>query len=195
MDSNENLTLDLVAGRIDGGLADFFVWKTFLESKDGGVAAFYGQMLYGGTWGPGAGIGIRQSDTDLIEAFDKAIESARKDGTLKRLTERWFGMDMSPPSPNGAASRLLTCSRWWTSPVGQRAGHANGRPTFLRLKMVQSMISPITVVVTGQSLINHDIRHANDPGFHEVVRALEAGRRRLHELREQHLWAPRRVAS
>jgi octopine/nopaline transport system substrate-binding protein len=99
-DSNENLTLDLVAGRIDGGLADYFVWKTFLESKDGAVAAFYGPMLNGGTWGPGVGVGIRKSDTDLVEAFNKAIESARQDGTLKKLTEQWFGMDMSPPPSN-----------------------------------------------------------------------------------------------
>lgn len=99
-DSNENLTLDLVAGRIDGGLADYFVWKTFLESKDGGVAAFYGPMLNGGTWGPGVGVGIRKSDTDLVAAFDKAIASARQDGTLKALTQKWFGMDMSPPPAN-----------------------------------------------------------------------------------------------
>ena len=34
------------------------------------------------------------------------------------------------------------------------------------------MPSPITVVVTGQSLIHHDIRHAFDPGFDDVVQAL-----------------------
>ncbi len=35
------------------------------------------------------------------------------------------------------------------------------------------MPSPITVVVTGQSLIHHDIRHAFDPGFDDVVQALK----------------------
>ncbi len=64
------------------------------------MAAFYGPMLSGGTWGPGVGVGIRQSDTDLVAAFNKAIESARQDGTLKKLTEQWFGMDMSPPASN-----------------------------------------------------------------------------------------------
>jgi poly-gamma-glutamate synthesis protein (capsule biosynthesis protein) len=35
------------------------------------------------------------------------------------------------------------------------------------------MPSPITVVVTGQSLIHHDIRYACDPGFDHVVQALK----------------------
>lgn len=97
-DSNENMAIDLAAGRIDGTLADYFVLKTFLESNDGGGADFYGPMLNGGTWGPGAGIGIRKIDTRLKAALDKAIESANKDGTIKALTEKWFGMDMSPPN-------------------------------------------------------------------------------------------------
>jgi octopine/nopaline transport system substrate-binding protein len=96
-DSNENMALDLAAGRIDGTLADYFVLKTFLESKDGGGADFYGPMLNGGTWGPGAGIGIRKTDPQLKAALDEAIDSANKDGTLRALTEKWFGMDMSPP--------------------------------------------------------------------------------------------------
>ncbi len=96
-DTNENMIMDLAAGRVDGTLADYFVLQTFLESKDGGVAEFYGPMLNGGTWGPGAGIGIRKSDQALKVAFDKAIESANRDGTIKALTEKWFGMDMSPP--------------------------------------------------------------------------------------------------
>ncbi|WP_414592183.1 transporter substrate-binding domain-containing protein [Ancylobacter sp. G4_0304] len=96
-DTNENMTMDVAAGRVDGTLADFFVLKTFLESKDGDVAEFYGPMLNGGPWGPGAGIGIRKTDPQLKAAFDKAIASANEDGAIKALTEKWFGMDMSPP--------------------------------------------------------------------------------------------------
>jgi octopine/nopaline transport system substrate-binding protein len=96
-DTNENMTMDLAAGRIDGTLADYFVLKTFLEGKDGGVAEFYGPMLNGGPWGPGAGIGLRKTDPQLKVAFDKALASANEDGTIKALTEKWFGMDMSPP--------------------------------------------------------------------------------------------------
>lgn len=95
-DSQDNMHLDLVAGRIDGGLADYFTWKSFLDSKDGDIATFYGPELSGGLWGPGVGIGMRKSDQDLINAFDGAISDATKDGTLKRLSEQWFGIDVSP---------------------------------------------------------------------------------------------------
>jgi octopine/nopaline transport system substrate-binding protein len=99
-DSIENMKLDLAAGRIDGGLADYSTWKLFLETKDGQGASFYGPQLFGGTWGPGIGVGIRKDDGDLVEAFNKAIASAVNDGTLKKLSVQWFGFDISPtPTP------------------------------------------------------------------------------------------------
>lgn len=99
-DTQDNLHLDLAAGRIDGGLADYFTWKSFLDDKDGSTAAFYGPELSGGLWGPGVGIGIRKQDTDLIAALDKAIDDCTKDGTLKALSLKWFGIDIAPsPEP------------------------------------------------------------------------------------------------
>lgn len=95
-DTQDNLHLDLAAGRIDGGLADYFTWKTFLDGKDGQSAAFYGPELSGGLWGPGVGVGIRKDDTDLVAAFDKAINDCTSDGTLKNLSLKWFGIDISP---------------------------------------------------------------------------------------------------
>ncbi|MGV2102889.1 transporter substrate-binding domain-containing protein [Rhizobium sp. 21-4511-3d] len=95
-DSQDNLQLDLAAGRIDGGLADYFTWKAFLDGPDGADAAFYGPELSGGPWGPGVGIGLRQSDKDLVAVFDKAIGEAKADGTLRRLSLQWFGLDVSP---------------------------------------------------------------------------------------------------
>ncbi len=95
-DTQDNLHLDLAAGRIDGGLADYFTWKAFLDGKDGETAAFYGPELSGGLWGPGVGVGIRKQDTDLVAAFDKAIDDCVRDGTLKALSLKWFGMDVSP---------------------------------------------------------------------------------------------------
>lgn len=97
-DTQDNLHLDLAAGRIDGGLADYFTWKTFLDGKDGQTAAFYGPELSGGLWGPGVGIGIRKDDTDLVARFDKAINDCIGDGALKTLSMKWFGIDISPSS-------------------------------------------------------------------------------------------------
>lgn len=95
-DTQDNLHLDLAAGRIDGGLADYFTWKAFLDGKDGEAAAFYGPELSGGLWGPGVGVGIRRQDADLVAAFDKAIDDCIRDGTLKALSLKWFGIDISP---------------------------------------------------------------------------------------------------
>lgn len=95
-DTQDNLHLDLAAGRIDGGLADYFTWKTFLDGRDGDSAAFYGPELSGGLWGPGVGVGIRKDDTDLVASFDKAINDCISDGTLKNLSLKWFGIDISP---------------------------------------------------------------------------------------------------
>jgi len=94
-DTQDNLNLDLVAGRIDGGLADYSVWKVFLDSKDAASAALFGPRISGGLFGPGVGIGLRKDDTALAAKFNEAIESARADGTLSKLSVKWFGADLS----------------------------------------------------------------------------------------------------
>ncbi|OWV73066.1 ABC transporter substrate-binding protein [Rhizobium sp. R634] len=99
-DSQDNMHLDLVAERIDGGLADYFTWKAFLDSNDGGIATLYGPQLSGGLWGPGVGVGLRQDDRELVAAFDSAIDAATRDGTLRRLSEQWFKIDVSPRTSN-----------------------------------------------------------------------------------------------
>ena len=95
-DKQDNLNLDLVAGRIDGGLADFSVWKAFLESKDGASAQLYGPRISGGLFGPGVGIGLRKEDTALATKFNDAIKATIADGTLKTISLKWFGADVVP---------------------------------------------------------------------------------------------------
>ncbi|MGN8119680.1 transporter substrate-binding domain-containing protein [Labrys sp. 22185] len=95
-DSQENLKLDLTSERIDGGLGDYLVWKQFLETPEGKAVDFFGPQLSGGSWGPGVGIGLRKEDADLAQAFNKAIEASTKDGSLGRISLKWFGVDISP---------------------------------------------------------------------------------------------------
>ncbi len=96
-DTNENMTMDLAAGRVDGTLADYFVLKTFLERQGwrcGRILRTHAQRR------PlGARRGHRPpQDRPAIEGrFEKAIASANEDRAIKALTEKWFGMDMSPP--------------------------------------------------------------------------------------------------
>ena len=93
-DKQDNLNLDLVAGRIDGGLADYSVWKAFLESKDGAMAVLYGPRISGGLFGPGVGIGLRKHDKELAEKFNDAIEAIETDGALREISLKWFGADL-----------------------------------------------------------------------------------------------------
>lgn len=93
-DKQDNLNLDLVSGRIDGGLADYSVWKVFLESKDGAAAVLYGPRISGGVFGPGVGVGLQKRDKELAGRFNEAIEAISKDGTLKAISLKWFGADL-----------------------------------------------------------------------------------------------------
>lgn len=38
---------------------------------------------------------FRQDNEDLIEEVDKALDAMREDGTLKEISEKWFGEDVS----------------------------------------------------------------------------------------------------
>ncbi|MER9950396.1 transporter substrate-binding domain-containing protein [Mesorhizobium sp. M0047] len=95
-DSLDNMKLDLAAGRIDGGLADYFTWRDFLETPSGSHAVFFGPELKGGLWGPGVGAGMRKDDAELLAKFNAAIDAATKDGTIKALSLKWFKSDISP---------------------------------------------------------------------------------------------------
>jgi octopine/nopaline transport system substrate-binding protein len=94
-DTQENLDLDLQAGRVDAALASASYWYPLMETEMGADFALIGPGLDGGPFGEGVGAGIRQEDTDLIEMFNKAIAEAKADGTINELAQQWFGFDMS----------------------------------------------------------------------------------------------------
>ncbi|RVI61581.1 ABC transporter substrate-binding protein [Sinorhizobium meliloti] len=95
-DSQDNMQLDLAAGRIDGGLADYFTWRDFLKTPDGSIASFFGPGLSGRLWGPGVGAGVRKDDVALLRMLNEAIDAAIADGTIKVLSLKWFDADISP---------------------------------------------------------------------------------------------------
>ena len=43
--------------------------------------------------GGGIGLGLRESDDELREKFDVAIQSMKDDGSLNELIVKWFGDD------------------------------------------------------------------------------------------------------
>ncbi len=91
----DDQNLDLSAGRIDALLADVGSTIDFMESDAGGNIAFTGPTFFGGVFGEGVGGAVRKEDTDILEMWNKAIAEMSADGTTAKITEKWFGRDIS----------------------------------------------------------------------------------------------------
>ena len=52
--------------------------------------------MRGGVLGRGVAVGMRKDDAELKKSFDAAIKAAIKDGTVKKLSEKWFKIDATP---------------------------------------------------------------------------------------------------
>jgi octopine/nopaline transport system substrate-binding protein len=88
--------LDLAAGRIDAVLADSTNIIGTLEKPEFKDYVMVGPSITGGLLGAGVGVGLRKGETELKKSFDDAIQAAIKDGTIKKLSEKWFKIDTTP---------------------------------------------------------------------------------------------------
>jgi len=91
----DDQNLDLAAGRIDALLADVGSTIDFMESDSGGNVSFTGPTFFGGVFGEGVGGAVRKEDADIVEMWNKAIAEMSADGTTAKITEKWFGRDIS----------------------------------------------------------------------------------------------------
>jgi octopine/nopaline transport system substrate-binding protein len=96
--TTEQHDLDLASGRIDVAFAALSAFKATMETPAGKDATIVGPAFSGGILGLGVGAGMRKEDKDLKEALDAAINTAIADGTVKKLSEKWFKIDMTPKS-------------------------------------------------------------------------------------------------
>ena len=94
--STEAHDLDLSAGRIDAVLADSATIRGTLEKPEFKDHVLVGPGITGGILGRGVGIGLRKQDAELKKMFDDAIKAAIADGTVKKLSEKWFKGDLTP---------------------------------------------------------------------------------------------------
>lgn len=88
--------LDLEAGRIDFAFDDVTFFTSVLEKPENQAVHMIGPKLGGSIWGPGEAFAFRQSDPDLKAKFDQALTAALADGTVKRLSLKWFKADITP---------------------------------------------------------------------------------------------------
>jgi octopine/nopaline transport system substrate-binding protein len=88
--------LDLVAGRVDAVFATITVAKATLEKPDMTEFKTSGPIFSGGIFGPGVAAAVRKSEVSLLGSYNAALKSAIADGTLGKLTLKWFGVDLTP---------------------------------------------------------------------------------------------------
>lgn len=93
--------LDLVAGRLDAVLTDY--WQArggFLDRPEGKRFAIAGGKIYGRTpeerkvVGEGVGIAVRKKDRDLKEILDRGIAAIRANGIYDRIVRKYFNEDI-----------------------------------------------------------------------------------------------------
>lgn len=88
--------LDLVAGRIDLAFDDATYFTSAFSKPENKDLAYTGPQIAGNVWGPGEAFGMRKEDTDLVAMFNKAIDEAKKDGTIEKLSMKWFKLNVVP---------------------------------------------------------------------------------------------------
>jgi lysine/arginine/ornithine transport system substrate-binding protein len=92
----DQVYVDLLAGRLDASLQNAVqAERGFLDTSRGAPYAFAGPTLDDSAiFGPGTAIGLRKEDTDLKEKLDTAIAAMIKDGTYKRVADKYFDFDV-----------------------------------------------------------------------------------------------------
>jgi cystine transport system substrate-binding protein len=83
---------DLLVGRIDAILNDRLIVGS-VEKIYGGQIAATGPLLSDTR----QAIAIKKGNPDLVAAIDQALQALTADGTLKKISEKWFSADVTHP--------------------------------------------------------------------------------------------------
>ena len=95
-EAQDQVYLDIKAGRLDGTVADAVeVTGGFLSKPEGKDYALVGPELYIEKYfGIGAGIGLRKGEDALKGELNAAIKAIRGDGTYKKINDTYFPFDV-----------------------------------------------------------------------------------------------------
>jgi octopine/nopaline transport system substrate-binding protein len=94
--TTEEHDLDLAAGRVDLVMASMAYLTAASQKPGNDDMTTAGPRFQGGFLGRGSSVGLRKTDPELKAMFNKAIAAAKADGTIKSLSEKWFGFDVTP---------------------------------------------------------------------------------------------------
>ena len=92
----EQHDLDLNSGRVDLVIASLAYLTSAVKKPENKDYVIVGPRIVGGVIGRGTSVGLRKTDPELKAMFDKAVQSARDDGTITKLSMKWFGFDVTP---------------------------------------------------------------------------------------------------
>jgi len=94
--TTEQHDLDLKAGRVDLIMASMAYLSTAAAKPGNEDMIVAGPRFQGGLLGRGSSVGLRKDDTQLKAMFNDAIAAAKADGTIAKLSAKWFGFDVTP---------------------------------------------------------------------------------------------------
>ncbi len=95
-EAQDQVYLDIKAGRLDGTVADHVeVTGGFLSKPEGKDYELKGDELYIPKYfGIGAGIGLRKGQDALKAELNAAIKAIRTNGTYKKINDKYFKFDV-----------------------------------------------------------------------------------------------------
>ncbi|MDH0127042.1 transporter substrate-binding domain-containing protein [Brucella intermedia GD04153] len=97
-DRPDQIADDLLAGRIDAGLMERSAWEPLVKERGKDKLVYAGPLLTGSDFsefGKGQGVAMAKGKNELKGKVDGAVEAMLKDGTVKTISEKWFGYDVS----------------------------------------------------------------------------------------------------
>ncbi|MFF7707914.1 lysine/arginine/ornithine ABC transporter substrate-binding protein [Pseudomonas sp. NPDC007930] len=94
--SQNEIYLDLAAGRIDGTLADATLLQDgFLKTDAGKGFAFAGPAFTDPQYfGDGVGIAVRKGDSANLERLNAALDAIRANGVYQKIDAKYFDFDI-----------------------------------------------------------------------------------------------------
>jgi octopine/nopaline transport system substrate-binding protein len=93
-DNSENVALDLMSGRVDAVVISRAQLVLLMKRSDQVIGI--GPPIHGGPLGGGMAAAVRQDNQPLADMFSSAIKGAIEDGTIKTLSVKWLGFDVTP---------------------------------------------------------------------------------------------------
>lgn len=90
-----SLDEDVKRGRLTAMLVSLGYAAPMTREDQGASLKIVGPRISGGPFGEGIGAAFRKNDGTLATAFSAAIKKRIADGTVRTLSIRWFGFDIS----------------------------------------------------------------------------------------------------